>query len=210
MRFLNSLIALQNKLLLPLLCLTYLLLTVSAWAEPSSAEKLADEIAITELPANEPAELQPAAPKKAEKSKAVTISALDVAAKTASIILVVYALAWGLKLVQRKGFKFTLHQTESIASPRLKQCAHLPLQGGAGLYMIEMDGQTVLIATQVNGEVHLLLAPEVAAKIEPVSQPAPAPVAVISEASSLANADDEWQQRREVLIRALAGQNAMS
>jgi flagellar biogenesis protein FliO len=181
------------------------------WADPSQAEKLADEIAVTELPAGtvtpQTAGLPAAKPQK-DAPAAARLSIVDVAGKTAALMLLVYALAWGVKQAQRGRLHLGLPRSDATDSPRLKHCANLALRNGASLHIVEMDGRSVLVATQGNGEVRLLIG-GAAPAIVPQAANAAAPAAVEVGLDDNGREED-WEQRRDVLIRALAQRAAAS
>lgn len=180
------------------------------FGQTESAEGLADEIALTELA---PITLPEAG---GEQAAAITeparVSMLDIAAKLALLVLAAYGLAWGAKIVQRSGFRLP-HATPDEAGDRLQRCADLSLSGGASLHIIEVDSRPLLLATHGGGDVSLLLdlgspadAGEPAAETSgPARRESPEDESDSRTLSALKQ-DDEWQQRRDSLIRALTQQ----
>ncbi len=197
-------------------------------AQVANAESLADEIALTELTPGTVAKPTPAArpangtrtPREAPADKSVAgpvrVSALDIGAKLALLVLVVYGIAWGVKLGQRGGWRLA-RAAVPTSDGRLRHCGNLALRGGASLHVIEVDGAPVLIATQSSGEVSLLLElrRETMPGAEPVTLTPPArqesPLAdpIDMHAVSALRLDSEWEQRRDSLIRALQGAHEM-
>ena len=178
-------------------------------AQLSGADSLADEIALTELGPGSAEDAPPEAERELTAAGPVQVSILDIAAKLAVLVLLVYAVAWGAKYAQRGGFRLARAAMPN-ENRRLRQCADLALRGGATLHIIAVDEHPLLIATHGAGEVSLLLdlrqgdaAPEddPALRMSPESERGLQ--ASDSRAASALRLDNEWEQRRDSLIRAL-------
>lgn len=190
-------------------------------AQGSSADQLADEIATSELA---PSTAQKAAPAPQAKDPAgpMGVSVLDIGAKLALLVLLVYGVALGVKQLQKSGFRLGRSGAPAgTETGRIRQCADLQLRGGATLHLVEVDRNPVLLATHGTGDISLILDLRQTAATQPAREPlyqaAPAvqprvpttiapPVARDDSEPRTAPAlqqDSEWTQRRDALIRAL-------
>lgn len=164
------------------------------------AERLADGIATQQADSE-----TPGAPAVRDKpsAKAGTVSVLDVAAKLALLVLAVYGISYGLKVAQRSGFTVR-SATHAAAQRRLRAVEELPLRAGVALHLVEVDGQTLVVATAPGGVVSVVMetGSEPAASVEGAAATPPEPGLV--GGMSLLREDADWQARRDTLIRALS------
>ena len=164
-----------------------------------------DDVSVTEMtPAKAPPSATPAG------DGPLSVSILDIAAKLAALVLLVYAAAWGIKAGRAKGWRL---QTVGAApgDERLAVLSELPLRGGSTLHIVEADGRSVLLATQAAGGVSLLLdlTPPPAPSEPEAERPARGkPFTIIGSVepttTSTLQTDASWEERRDALIRALA------
>jgi len=190
-------------------------------AQGSSADQLADEIATSEL---SPSASHGSTPVSAGKDPAgpMGVSVLDIGAKLALLVLLVYGVAMGVKQLQKSGFRIGRSGVPAgTETGRIRQCADLQLRGGATLHLVEVDRNPVLLATHGTGDVSLILDLRTTAATQPAKEPlyqttpavqpripttiAPPVARDDSEprTAPVLQQDSEWTQRRDALIRAL-------
>ncbi len=196
---------------------------VPATAQGMDADQLADEIALTELEPATTGEVSAHATAGSGKAEGpLAVSVLDIGAKLALLVLLVYGASLGVKQLQKSGFR--LGRSAGVGATeggRIRQCADLALRGGATLHLVEVDRCPVLLATHGTGDVSLILdlrqthgsapvrepVPHAAASVQPSAPPAIAPAASRDKTeprtAPILQQDSEWTQRRDALIRAL-------
>lgn len=181
-----------------------------AWPEGEDAEELADNL----VSGQQAAQTQDASDRPRTKAEAepAKVSLLDVGAKLALLVLVVYGVAWGMKTLQSQGIRLP-HSIPPRETRRLSRVAEMALGGGAVLHVIEIDGRSVLVAKHAGGEVSLLMdLDEKGASVPPPKTAdallPPAPSYETSTSAipvSLAHEQEtDWATRRDALIRALS------
>ena len=196
---------------------------VPATAQGVDADQLADEIALTEI---EPATTEQGPANAATKGKKadgpLAVSVLDIGAKLALLVLLVYGASLGVKQLQKSGFRLGRPAgSGATEGGRIRQCADLALRGGATLHLVEVDRCPVLLATHGTGDVSLILDLRQTSASAPGREPVPhttasvqpsAPQAIAPQGSRdkteprtapILQQDSEWTQRRDALIRAL-------
>lgn len=192
----------------------FLLLLVPLWvvslpalAQTPSASDLVDEITVTQLGAGSSPAPQPLG---ASASEPVNVSMLDILTKLALLVLGVYGIAWGVNAARRSGFRLG-GVAPAAQNMRLRECECLRLGSTGSLHLVEVDRRPVLVASSPTGEVSLVLDLAAASQPAPTPQPEPAPAPELQDDVALRlesdlQADRDWAERRDSLIRALAQQ----
>lgn len=167
----------------------------------TSADRLADQIVQAQSPGPASAEA-PTASSPGPRP----VSALDVVTKLSALVVIVYALTWGLRLAQRRGLLQGLPAAQALPGSRLQRIADLPLRAGSSLHLVEADGRRLLVAFSSSGQVSLLdLASPPSAPAQASGSATPASEDPFNpRALAALKQDDDWEQRRESLIRALS------
>jgi len=173
-------------------------------AGSSAADRLADSLVEHQETSNSAGALTMKAPPK-DRDKSTTVSVLDVAAKLALLVLAVYGIAYGLRIAQRSGLCLG-SAMRSADARRLKAIEELPLRAGVALHLVEVDGQSLVVATAPGGMVSVVMEAGSAATAETEPAPAPQPQTELSGGMSILRNDADWQARRDALIRALSSQ----
>jgi len=175
-----------------------------AFSQSATAQDLADEIAVTQLG---PDPAQPSEPLSGESAGPVPVSVLDILTKLALLVLAVYGVAWGVNIARRNGFRLG-SLTPASQNTRLRECECLRLGATGTLYLVEVDRRSVLVAGSPAGDLSLVLDLSAANRQpEPAREtreqaPDDTPVPFDSDLQ----ADLDWAERRDALIRALAQQ----
>lgn len=192
---------------LPTGALAALLLAIAlppAFAQSATAQDLADQIAVTQLG---PDPAKASEPLSGESAEPVPVSVLDILTKLALLVLAVYGVAWGLNAAKRNGFRLG-NLTPTSQNTRLRECECLRLGSTGFLYLVEVDRRSILLAGNPAGDLSLVLdlsaanRPNEPARETREQSPDETPMGLDSDLQ----ADLDWAERRDALIRALAQQ----